>query len=63
MPPRVEWYSNPDNTDVPTTNTSSNDELNTQEIDKDTESANDKPTGPVLIDLFKYNKKIHIEYL
>ena len=60
MPPRVEWYSNPDNFDVLTTNTSSNDELNTYEIDKDTETANERGSDPVLIDLLKYNKKTHI---
>ena len=44
----------PDNTDVPNTNTSSNDELNTHKIDKDTEAANDNPTESVLIDLLEY---------
>ena len=51
----------PDNTDVPNTNTSSNDELNTHKIDKDTEAANENPTDSVLIDLLEYIKKIHIE--
>ena len=51
----------PDNIDVPNTNTSSNGELNTLKIDKDTEAANENPTESVLIDLLEYNKKIHIE--
>ena len=51
----------PDNIDVPNTNTSSNGELNTLKIDKDTEAANENPTDSVLIDLLEYNKKIHIE--
>ena len=36
----------PDNIDVSNTNTSSNDELNTHKIDKDTGAANNNPTVP-----------------